>query len=64
LLDNLPSLKPIRDGDQEAPRFSQIGRSDDIRRGGVALDRFDAASSIRATGVLPHLLSRTHLAGL
>ena len=44
LLYNLPSLKPIRDGDQEAPRFSQIGRSDHLRRGGVAPDRFDAAS--------------------
>jgi hypothetical protein len=44
LLDNLPSLKPIRDGDQEAARLSQIGRSDHLRRGGVALDRFDAES--------------------
>jgi hypothetical protein len=44
LLDNLPSLKPIRDGDQEAARLSQIGRSVHLRRGGVALDRFDAES--------------------
>jgi hypothetical protein len=33
LLDNLPNLKPIRDGDQEATRLSQIGRSD--RAGGL-----------------------------
>src|SRR6266446_6197042 len=38
LRDDLPGLKPIWNGDQQATRLSQIRRSDHLRRGGVAVN--------------------------
>ena len=44
LLDDLPGLKSIGNGDQKATRFGQIRRVDHLRRGGITVNRFDTAA--------------------